>query len=329
METLLLLTILASFFVTLFITPFWIKKSKEEGYSGKDMHKPGRREVAEGGGVCVLAGVVIGILLYIAINTFYFNGGGGGKLVSIFAILSVLILASLVGIIDDLLGWKKGLSKKMRLLFMLLAAVPLMAINAGVSAMAGIEFGLFYPLILIPLGVVGATTTFNFLAGYNGLEASQGILVLSGLAIVTYITGTAWLSVVTLCLVASLIAFYIFNKYPSQIFPGDSLTYPVGAMIAVIAIIGNIERIAVFFFIPYIIEVILKARGRLKKESFAKVNEDGSLEVPYKKIYGLEHLAIKILKKIKPSKKAYEKEVVYLINSFQLLIIIFGFIFVL
>ena len=217
METLLLLTIFVSFFVTFLIIPFWIKKSKEEGYSGKDMHKLGKREVAEGGGVCVLAGAVIGILLYIAINTFYFNGGGGGKLVSIFAILSVLILASLVGIIDDLLGWKKGLSKKMRLLFMLLAAVPLMAINAGVSAMAGIEFGLFYPLILIPLGVVGATTTFNFLAGYNGLEASQGILVLSGLAIVTYITGTAWLSVVTLCLVASLIAFYIFNKYPSYI----------------------------------------------------------------------------------------------------------------
>ena len=92
METLLSLTILVSFFVTLFITPFWIKKSKEEGYSGKDMHKLDKREVAEGGGVCVLAGAVIGILLYIAINTFYFNGGGGGKLVSIFAILSVISL---------------------------------------------------------------------------------------------------------------------------------------------------------------------------------------------------------------------------------------------
>jgi hypothetical protein len=70
----------------------------------------------------------------------------------------------------------------------------------------------------------------------------------------------------------------------------------------------------------------LKIRGKLKKESFARVNEDGSLEMPYNKIYGLEHLAIYILKRIKPSKKVYEREVVYLINAFQTLIIILGFI---
>jgi len=176
---------------------------------------------------------------------------------------------------------------------------------------------------------VGATTTFNFLAGYNGLEAGQGILMLSALAIVTYITGSPWLTVIALCMVAALIGFYVFNKYPSKIFPGDTLTYPVGALIAAIAIIGNIEKIAIFFFIPYILEVILKARGKLEKESFAAVNEDGSLEMPYKKVYGLEHIAIKILKKIKPSKKVYEKEVVYLIHSFQILVIVLGFIFVL
>ncbi|HIF03136.1 MAG TPA: glycosyl transferase family 4, partial [Nitrospinaceae bacterium] len=33
----------------------------------------------------------------------------------------------------------------------------------------------------IPLGIVGAATTFNFLAGFNGLETGQGILIFSGL----------------------------------------------------------------------------------------------------------------------------------------------------
>jgi hypothetical protein len=65
------------------------------------------------------------------------------------------------------------------------------------------------------------------------------------------------------------------------------------------AILGNMEKIAIFFFIPYIVEVILKSRGRLKKESFAKPNKDNSLEMPYNKIYGLEHFAIWALKKIK------------------------------
>ncbi len=68
----------------------------------------------------------------------------------------------------------------------------------------------------------------------------------------------------------------------------------------------------------------MKVRGKLKKESFAKVNEDKSLENKYKKIYGLTHLSIVILKKFK--KKVYEQEVVYLINLFQILIILMGMI---
>jgi UDP-N-acetylglucosamine--dolichyl-phosphate N-acetylglucosaminephosphotransferase len=205
-----------------------------------------------------------------------------------------------------------------------------MAINAGVSTMSvpffgAINLGILYPLFIIPLGIVGATVTFNFLAGYNGLETSQGILILSALAVVTYFTGAPWLSIVSLSMVASLFAFYIFNKVPAKIFPGDILTYSVGALIATISILGNIEKIAVFFFIPYIMETILKLRGGLKKESFAKLNKkDVSLELPYKKVYGLEHLAILILKKIKSNKRAYEKEVVYLINFFQLIIILIG-----
>ena len=121
-----------------------------------------------------------------------------------------------------------------------------------------------------------------------------------------------------------LIEFFFFNHYPSQAFPGDTLTYSVGSLIAIIAILGNIEKIAVFFFIPYILETVLKLRGGLKKESFAKVKQDGSLENQYNKIYGLEHVAIYLLTKIK--KKASEKEVVYLINLFQIIIIFIGLI---
>ena len=89
---------------------------------------------------------------------------------------------------------------------------------------------------------------------------------------------------------------------------------------------GNFEKIAVFVFIPYILEVILKARGGLNKQSFGKPNKDGSLEMPYKKIYGLEHAAIYVLKKVRPSKKVFEKEVVWLINGFQLFLILLAII---
>jgi len=315
---------------TYLILPFWIKGAHLNGLVGKDMHKKDKRKIAEGGGLIVLGGFAVGVLSYIAINTFFIKSSY--ILVEIFALLTTILISSLVGIVDDLMGWKKGLNKKLRILIVFFAAVPLMAINAGTSIMnfpflGQINFGILYPLLIIPLGIIGATTTFNFLAGYNGLESSQGIIILSALSLATYLSGNRWLSVVSLIMVFSLLAFYIFNKVPAKIFPGDILTYSVGALIAGIAILGNIEKFALIIFIPYILEVILKSRGKLQKESFAKLNKNGGLEMPYKKIYGLEHLAILLLKKFNSEKEVSEKNVVYLINGFQILIVILAFLF--
>jgi len=324
MELLLLIPLFLGFLISFFSLPFWIKRAKNVGLIGKDMNKVGGGEgVAEAGGVCVIMGFILGILIYIAVKTFYFKAYE--EIMEIFASLSVILIIAFVGFTDDILGWKIGLNKPLRILFLAFASLPLVVINAG-QAVAGNGLEIVYPLFFIVVGVVGTSATFNFLAGYNGLETSQGILILSGLAIVTYLTGNRWLSIIGLVMVACLIAFYFFNKHPAKVFPGDTLTYPVGALIAIIAVLGNIEKIAIFFFIPYILETILKLRGKLKKESFAKVNGDGSLEMPYDKIYGLEHLAIYLLKKIKPSKKVYEKDVVHLINLFQILTIILGFV---
>jgi len=335
MEPLILLCILSSFIIAILAVPIWIKKCKKVGLLWNDMNKYNHpKNVAASGGVIVVLSFVLGVLFYIAVRTFIFKNGGDISL-NIFALLGTILILGLLGLVDDLLGWVHGgLSVKTRIVLAFLAAIPLMVINAGESSMivpfvGTINFGLWYPLFLIPLGIVGCTTTFNMLAGYNGLEASQGIIFLSALSYVTYITGNSWLSVVALCMVAALFGFWIFNKNPALVFPGDIMTYSVGALIATIAILGNIEKIAAFFFIPYIIEVILKSRGKLKKHSFGIPQEDGSLEMPYNKIYGLEHLSIYILKKIKPSKRVYEKEVVYLINAFQIFIILIGIFFVL
>ena len=104
-------------------------------------------------------------------------------------------------------------------------------------------------------------------------------------------------------MISCLLAFYIFNKYPAKVLPGDSLTYSIGALIGVAAILGNIEKIAVFFFIPYIIQAVLKTRGKLVKQSFARLRYDGGLVQPYEKFYGIEHIAIYILQKIRKNKK--------------------------
>jgi UDP-N-acetylglucosamine--dolichyl-phosphate N-acetylglucosaminephosphotransferase len=328
MEYILVVSILISFILASYALPKWIKKCRDVGFLWEDMNKVNRsKKVAASGGIIVVISFIVGVLSYIAIKTFLL--GGDGEITQIFALLSVILILALVGFVDDVLGWTfRGLSVRFRLFLAFMAAIPLVVINAGskiinIPFFGVVDLGIYYPLLLIPIGIAGATTTYNFLAGFNGLESGQGIIIISFLSFIAYLTGSPWLSVVGLCMVASLIVFYIYNRFPANVFPGDILTYSIGALIACIAILGNFEKIAVFVFIPYIIETFLKVRGNLTKQSFAKVNEDGSLEVPYGKVYGLTHLSLLILKRFK--NKVYESDVVILIFSFQIVICLLAF----
>jgi len=327
METILLFPLFIAFLIAVIALPLWIKRARKAGLEGSDMNKYKKHKVAEAGGIIVISSFIIGLLSYIAIRTFYFESVE--NLIEIFALLSSIIMLSFIGFTDDILGWKIGLRRRVRVILCLLASIPLIVINAGQSTVSlpfvGIvNLGLLYPLVLIPLGIAGASIVFNFVAGFNGLEAGQGILILGGLSIAAFFTGNGWLSLIGLCMVLALLAFWIYNKYPAKVFPGDVMTYPVGGLIAIMAILGNMEKIALFFFIPYIIEFVLKIRGGLVKESFGKPKKDGSLELRYNKIYGLEHFAIWFLKKFK--KKVYEKDVVWFIHFIQIAVIVLGFI---
>lgn len=327
MEIILILPILVSFLVCFLMMPSWIRRARKAGLEGKDMNKYNGPKVAEAGGVIVITGFMIGVLIYVALRTFYFKETG--DLVRIFALLCSVIIISFIGMIDDILGWKIGLSKKIRLVLVLFGAIPLIVINAGhptiaIPFLGEISLGWIYSLVFIPLMVVGTSTTFNFLAGFNGLEAGQGIIVLSFMSLVSYLTGSSWLAVIGMIMVSSLVAFYYYNRVPASIFPGDVLTYPVGAMIGIMAILGNFEKIALVMFIPYFIEVILKCRGGLKKESFAIAQKDGTIKRPYNKIYGSTHLAIAILSRVKNNVK--EENVVYLIFLFQIIVCLLSLI---
>ena len=70
---LLMVPVLASFFVTLFLIPGWIKRAKNAELIGYDIHKKNKTAIAESGGVTVIAGFALGVLTYIAINTFIFH----------------------------------------------------------------------------------------------------------------------------------------------------------------------------------------------------------------------------------------------------------------
>jgi UDP-N-acetylglucosamine--dolichyl-phosphate N-acetylglucosaminephosphotransferase len=327
-DYLLIIPIAFSFFVTLFILPFWMRKAKQIGLVWDDMNKIGKQKVAGSGGIIAVLGFLVGVLIFIAYRRFYLMSND--NTIEILALLLVVVILAIVGFVDDLFGWQHGgLSRTSRILLFIVASIPLMVINAGKHVVAlpflgVVDLGILYPLLLIPIGITGATATYNFLAGFNGLESGQGIIMMSAICLVAFLTGNPWLSIISLCMIAALLAFLIYNFYPARTFPGDCLTLVIGGMIAVLAILGNFERIAVFFFIPYILETILKSRGRLSKYSFGQPQKDKTLSLRYEKIYGLTHLSIYLLQKA--GIKATEKKVVYLIWGFQVLVILIGFI---
>jgi len=338
-DVFIFVAILISFFVTLFMMPFWIRKMHDLGALWEDMNKYGHpKNVASSGGLIVILAFIIGVSVYIGASVLIF-GLEEKNIVNIFAIISVILILTLIGLIDDMFGWKidsmkdkskprQGLSRRMRLILAAFAAIPLMVINAGNSTLSlpffgEISFGLIYPLVLIPIAIMGASSTFNFLAGFNGLEAGLGVILLSFISFVAYQTGNAYLTVVGLIMVSSLIAFYVYNRTPAKAFPGNSLLWSVGGLVACMCILGNFEKIALIAFIPYILETILKLRGKLEMQSFGKPDKNNELDLLYPKLYGLTHVSIWILRKVQI--KATENRVVYLIWAFQVICIILAY----
>lgn len=323
MNPLLFVCFVVGFFATLFMTPVWIRAARKAGLLGRDMNKFHRPEAAEMGGIVVVTGFLAGIFVYIAMVTFLFRASE--NMIFILAATCTILIVTIIGMLDDILGWKTGLRQSQKILLTLPVAIPMMVVNAGesityVPLLGMVDLGIIYPLLVIPLGIIGASHAFNLLAGYNGLEAGMGALILGTLGFAAWYTGQGYVALLAVMGVFTLLAFLVFNWYPARVFPGDTLTYFIGALIACIAILGDLTRIALFLFIPYFLEFVLKARGGFRKESFARPLGDESLQMPYEKIYGLEHLTIWAVKKIKG--RCFERDVVLFIMGMELVLII-------
>jgi UDP-N-acetylglucosamine--dolichyl-phosphate N-acetylglucosaminephosphotransferase len=164
-------------------------------------------------------------------------------------------------------------------------------------------------------------------AGYNGLEAGMGVIILSTLSYVAFIGGKPDAMILALCMDGALLAFLYFNWYPAKVFPGDTMTYSVGVLAASVAILGDMEKIAVILFVPYAVDFFLQLRCGFHFEAFAKVNEDGGLDLPGHGLYHLTHLALAVLKRVK--RKVYERDIVLFLygieTAFALYVIIMYF----
>lgn len=307
----LLISMAVSFITSFVITPQMIRFLWYAGILGRDLHKKDKPKIPASGGICVAAGILAGLLTYVGIQTFVY----GAQTVSIYllGVISSILIVTFVGLIDDLnvksrdtqtkdgKNVKIGLPQWVKPLLTLPAAIPLMVLNAGQTTMVvpligTVNFGILYPLLLIPIGVVGASNMVNMLGGFNGLETGMGIIYSLNLGMFALLGGVEIAAVIFLVTFTALLAFLRYNWYPAKILPGDSLTYLLGSTVVAGAVVGNIEKAGLIAMIPFIVQGILKLYSKFKiKSDFASdigvLQPDGTIKSKYEnKIYSLTHI---------------------------------------
>src|SRR3990167_504997 len=287
MNYILLICTLISFSIVYTFTPWFIRYLQKIGLVVQDQNKKNKPLVPLSGGLIVFGGIVSGLLFFVFVRTFF--------QLSIF-------LITLVGFLDDLViksdkSTSVGLKQWQKPLLTLVAAVPLMAVKAGTTTMTFpfygfVDVGLLYPLLFVPLGVVGAANMINMLAGFNGQETGMGLVYTGMLGFYGIYHDELLASLISFVVFGALLGFYMFNKTPAKILPGDSLTYLLGGVLASIIILGNFEKAGLVIAIPFFVEFILKWRGDFKEQSYGKF-ENGKLYPLTDKIYSIPHIFIR------------------------------------
>jgi len=281
-----------SFAITYFIFPAVIAGLKRAKIVGKDMHKPGRTEVAGMGGLGIVVGFSLGVIAIIAIGAFL-PGLLTIELVKILAALSVVLIVTLVGSIDDLIG----IRQVPKAIIPLIGALPLVATKVGYTLMnipliGQVDFGILYPLVLVPIGVTGTANAFNMLAGFNGLEIGMSIVAMGSLAIVAHSIGATTSFLLLVAMLGALIATLRYNWYPAKVFIGDTGTLSLGAIVASAVILGNFEMAGVIIVIPYGLDFLLKVPYGFPKTWGTYKN--GKLYCPGPRPIGLAQLVMKL-----------------------------------
>jgi len=302
---------LMSFFCTLLVTPYFNKFFRATGIVGRDIMKRDPTPIADMGGPGVILGFLTGLFFYISIGIFVL-GRELDELVYLLASISTVLIITLIGFFEVLTTLMKqregaGLFERMKrkgiprwfyYFIPIPAAIPLMAVKAGVSSMylpflGEVEFGIIYPLIIIPLAVLCCSNATNFFAGFNGLEAGMGFVLHLALGLFALANGRETAALIALTFASALLAFLRYNWYPAKVFPGD-LNYTIGAVCVCVAVVGNMERFAILCFFPWVIESFLKALTWFNAENFGVLQDDGTLRPREKEIRSLTHLVMSL-----------------------------------
>jgi len=332
----LLACFVLAFLVTSYFMPLLISRMKKRRIVGIDINKYNKPKVAEMGGICVWLGFSTGIIFTLFV--FSYLHWIDLNLGFVLAGLSTIAMVGFLGVVDDLVGWKNGIRQWQHALIPVFAALPLMAVKVSnpplflpfigflpetyvLPIVGAVSFGIVYSLILVPIGVTGASNAANMLAGLNGLEAGLGAIISATMALIAISEGQIEAAIVSVAMLGALVAFLRFNWFPAKVFGGDSLTLMIGASIATASILGDMEKVGVLLMAIYFVELVLKGRFRMQREGFGIPTKLGVLRAP-KQVASVTHLVMNL-------DSFTEKQVVLIILAMQaaISIVVFSFSF--
>jgi UDP-N-acetylglucosamine--dolichyl-phosphate N-acetylglucosaminephosphotransferase len=310
----ILIAALVSFIVVIVFMPSAIKMLREKGITGIDVHKPEKPEVPKGGGFVLLFAITFALLVVVGLTTFQTFSV---EMVGLFAALVSILLASMIGLLDDQLDFRN----RAKVILPMVATIPMIAVSIGTPTMnipfiGTVNFGIAYALVIVPLMMTFIVDSSNMYGGMNGLEVGLSSINASGLVLYVLLIPIMQDSVISpeqlqagivaAALLGASLGFFIFNRYPAKVLPGDVGRLPLGAAMAAALIIGNMDRLAILMYTPFAINFLLYLiyrvyvkRNNMEWEKFAKPREDGSLEVagPFTMYWVLPHFFKNITEK--------------------------------
>ncbi|CAP21068.2 Protein CBG24468 [Caenorhabditis briggsae] len=255
---------------------------------GNDQCKVSNAPVPEPMGVICAAVYLIVMFVFIPFPFIEWIGMDTFPYAKLLAILSGLISIStaiLLGFADDMLD----LRWRHKLLFPTLSSLPLLMVyyvsgNSTTVIVPTIVRHLVQPFVVLPITInisfiyyifmgmviVFCTNAINILAGINGLESGQSLVISASVSLFNLVqvyrfgadenAAGFWHHIISLYFLLPFTActavLFYFNKYPSRVFVGDTFCYWSGMTLAVVSILGHFSKTLMLFFIPQTINFL-------------------------------------------------------------------------
>jgi UDP-N-acetylglucosamine--dolichyl-phosphate N-acetylglucosaminephosphotransferase len=266
-----------SFLVTFVATPIIGSLMSRRGITGRDVHKSTGVRLPEMCGVAILIGLAAGASIYTIIFPNLTRETA--------AFMGTVLIAGAIGFVDDL----RPLNARIKPLLTAVACIPILMLGTYyphplIPFVGAVSLTIIYP-IMIPVAIAVTSNAVNMMDVMNGaMPGTVSVILVAVTAILLFSSknGTAALSA---ALLGALLAFYYFNRYPAQVFDGDTGSLAVGAALGALAILGNIEAVMVVALIPHIMNAFygLASVGGLYErreihERPVRILEDGSLQ---------------------------------------------------